>query len=141
MPNFTFKCEFGHMTETFLPGLVPERSVCKTPGCTAAARPAFAPHTLPQYKKRYRDRRPDQPEYREDLARFKGDRRAIVTGDRDLKKLIDVTRREVEDQGGIVRPLSEAAADVGDPIEQAGEEDLLAESYQDALQELNDEEA
>lgn len=141
MPNFTFRCEKEHVvTDVFLPGLVPERSVCRAPGCEAPAKPIFNPQHMPQFQRRHRDRITG-PEYREDLARFKGDPRAIVTGPSSLAKLIDTTRREVEDTGGIVRPLSEAAADSGDPYKEAEEADLVQDAYLDALQDLNDEEA
>lgn len=48
--------------------------------------------------------RGDGIEYREDLARFPDDPRAMVSGPRDVKRLIDQTKRE----GAQVRPLHEA---------------------------------
>ncbi len=49
----------------------------------------------------------DGYEYREDLARFPGDRRAYVDGPRAVQNLIDQTKRE----GATVRPVSDARSD------------------------------
>lgn len=81
--------------------------------------------------------RGDMRDYREDLARFRGDPRAFVEGPRSLQKLIDQTKRE----GADVRPLSEAAGGAPPSVEdeEEGSDNLLAEAEAEARQEIAEE--
>lgn len=136
MPNYTYKCDAGHLRQRFIPGLGPIRSTCDEPGCTAAARISI--NEPPQMFFKH-SAKGDMRDYREDLARFPGDPRAYVDGPRSLKKLLDTTKREVEKAGGSVRSLSDVAPPVdaeNDPDEEAP---LFREAYDEAVQELGDE--
>lgn len=159
MPTYSYRCDNGHVVQVEHgvkdPGLTKCPSTdlpddfqhccgqwCCGPGpCDCEGYVCEAPTriviTQPvQFSFRH-GMRGDMRDYREDLARFKGDPRAFVDGPRSLQKLIDQTKRE----GADVRPLDEAGVGAPPSVEDEDEEsdDLLREAQAEAIQELAEE--
>lgn len=135
MPTYNYKCDEGHYFEVFHPMAGPVRTSCEIEGCRSSCARVITAAAQFKFCRAFKVDR----EYREDLARFKGDKRALVDGPRALKRLMDTTKREVEASGGMIRTVDELAQPTPDPYEEAGEAELLSEAYDEARQDLNEE--
>jgi hypothetical protein len=135
VPNYTYTCDRGHLVQIFHSGAAPIRSKCEFPECSAPARIKIG---LPQIVIS-RSLKVDR-EYREDLARFPGDKRAFVDGPKATQKLISQTKRELDKTGGKIRSIEDAAAGLGkDPLAEVENAPLLEEAYDEALEGLEEE--
>lgn len=130
MPTYNYRCDEGHVQQ-----IVHGRSDAAVATCWCAAPTRIVIGVVP-FTFRY-GMRGDMRDYREDLARFKGDPRAFVDGPRSLAKLIDQTKRE----GADVRPLDEAAAGAPPSVEDDDDENdqMFAEAQAEAIQEIAEE--
>lgn len=133
MPTYSYKCDQGHEQNETHGMLEDPEIVCWQCKARNVMRRSIK---VAQFSFRH-GMRGDMRDYREDLARFKGDPRAFVDGPRSLQKLIDQTKRE----GADIRPLDEAG--VGAPPSVEDEEDendeMFREAQAEAIQELAEE--